>query len=437
MGFFVVLSLMAQGATAVVELPQRMTSDCEQGRCSRLLFDYAPTAVDKRPGKRAAYSELDAAFRGVLVEKRDLFGVRSVRSELRLDRVSEEEVNGITRTSISYQQFVGDLRVDDGEVIASFANNLLIAVHGTLVSDADLSRVPALGKGVEKACDNTLTREHIYSRKYGRDLHLIECDGVKQLVDAEGTVVESASTRNEWVQSQGYVSSIVPPPAYGNFFEPVRILSQVQSCPEGTNPPCNMPRRNWYLPIDYENPNRRLTYGAGANGVSMAPFATVQTNGYFTPFAPSFTDPISYTNDPWSLAQVAYERITGAAQLVSWNSSAGLWAFRYPSDNRSLTAQVWTGPDSRCGTRALGSYGSGIMCLNFGYSAGFDWSYVPMHEYGHYMHGSYGLGGSSCNELATLEGLADATAISLEWMRVNATPSPGRHLMDPLIFVPG
>ncbi len=407
------------------------SSSCPSGDCTRIWFD--PVSFERDVKPRASWETLDEGFRGFLSDNSARLRAPGPRVQIELQRVSEDEVNGVPRTSLSYAQYVDAYRVLDGELIATFANNTLVAFHGRVLDDAPALASIARSATAEAPCTVVNREEPVYSRTYASPVLLRYCGSLKQLVTLDGKqVLESENTSMDWTQTFGPVNSLQTSNPGGSWFGHVKTIGSVVSCPHDNAPPgCNTRRLSiGSVPIQTSGSTIQLNHETQSATDAAPPFPATysQNNSVFA--ATSFTGADSYTTTLKALGQVAHERIGGVASRVANDWAIGLWAYRYPSNNDSLRVYVWNDVDSRCGSGAPGSFTPSTedICLNFGFSPGFDWSRTPMHEYGHYLHHSYGLGSSSCDEKAVTEGLADALSISLEWARQNPTPGHSRFI---------
>lgn len=393
---------------------------------------------DRNPKSKQTIEDLDAKARGFIVANQHLLGSLLPDANLLIDHISESEINGIPRTSISYEQRYRGIRVYNGEVVFSFANNELIFISGSLFSsettietDFDLTSIDVLDS---RPCASPASAETVFERRFGQVVELRHCPKSNQFIDPKtGKVLAENSVLMNWDPGAGSVVSIGDGSSSGIwFFGPVTLANAAQ-CTLAAMPCTTAPLRRFVrnTNLDISGDLRRLSYRSygGSDSVTPYPATYIDASHIWSGTAAALVDANAYGATGLSVASAAHERISGVATYVQ-ATPTGLWAFRGPNEYKTLRVYTYATNDG-CGGLAHYNPNQEDICLNFTYVNGFDWSRTPIHEYGHYVHDSYGLHGSTCDEIATQEGVADALSLSLTWARYNPTPGYDRYISDP------
>ncbi|MFC1610398.1 hypothetical protein ACFL6C_05525 [Myxococcota bacterium] len=391
-------------------------------------------------------------------------GVLEVSRVMRDNPQNTSDVAPIPTAMMHLRQHVDGIPVIDQNLIVTFVNGDLRFVDGFLFPETHIREIAGAnlrgqvtsystaGASVAALCpsldidglaesvdseagvDSLLTGTRAEVDPFaGRLAYTFPCDGTLYFVDAvTAEVYSSLITTNYWSKHSGVTVKSVrdggtfSPPATGPWF-PIQF--------GGDNyPPAQMALHNYVL-VDYEYSGWgcrfRYTYGGGSSGQSEPPFPATQTaSGNNVIVYGDCTDGWSGTwlsTDPNFEYQTVHHKLATAARHTAWQNDLSLWKWWPPIDSDYLRVAVHDDPGEQACEGHNGRveetyewpYNTVVMCLN---SAHDDYHrhFIPLHEYGHVIQRSYNLKYHSNNdELAVLEGVADALAVGFEHWRYN------------------
>ncbi|MFC1610637.1 hypothetical protein ACFL6C_06750 [Myxococcota bacterium] len=383
-------------------------------------------------------------------------GELEVARVLRVSPPDTEELTSSARSIpteiVRLRQFVDHIPLMDQGVVVTFINGDIRFVDGFLVPASHVRNM--FGGNLDQPTVSPSTAMEVVVARcapvdvelhrmtgdvptidpvLGRFAYAFQCGDIVHLVDAvTADVYSSFSTVLPWVKhpSGATVKSVANGSTFsGHDDQQNAWLPNHEYEPSQSNFPGVL--------VDYINYGGywcpfRYAYGGGT--YSQPPFPSV-SDGWGTLWVwgdcsdgyPGFDE----TSTPYFDYQTVYQRLNNAARHTIWQSNLKLWGWTDEvapdyTEHYLYTYVYYSG--NAClldGDPVPGRFATGspynTICLDSG-NYYYTPYYVPLHEYGHYIHHSYGLWDNPCQinkECAVMEGVADTLAISFEHFRYN------------------